>query len=273
LSGPIFAATTAGTGEVSRANWTALIPAAGRGTRLAYDKPKILYPVLGRPLLDWLVDALQEVCSRFVLVLSPEGREAVEPVARARLGNALEIRIQSTPLGMADAVQQGLPAVSTPNTLVVWGDQVTLRPQTIRACAAVHEANPVATLTLASCMRRDPYVSISRDASGRILEVHQARESEVRGAVGENDCGLFLFSTPVLAEVLADARSRNAGVGAQTGEFNLLPLLPCFEREPGSVRTVRIEDLGETVGINSRTDVATAEKILGERRAAEGRGP
>src|SRR5438132_13686517 len=85
--------------------WTAIIPAAGRGSRLGSDQPKILYPILGRPILCWLLDALVPVCGNFVLVLSPEGRAVVEPMARQRLGAGLRLVIQERPTGMADAVR------------------------------------------------------------------------------------------------------------------------------------------------------------------------
>ena len=57
---------------VNPSRWTAVIPAAGRGSRLGSDRPKILYPVAGRLLIEWLLDFLEPNCSRLVFVLSPE---------------------------------------------------------------------------------------------------------------------------------------------------------------------------------------------------------
>ena len=53
--------------------WTALIPAAGRGSRLGFDRTKILFPIAGATILEWLVDLLNPLCGRFVFVLSPQG--------------------------------------------------------------------------------------------------------------------------------------------------------------------------------------------------------
>ena len=67
--------------------WTAVIPAAGRGSRLGFHLPKILYPVGGRPILDWLLDYLIPYCGRFVFVLSPEGNaEVAQELDRRMLG-------------------------------------------------------------------------------------------------------------------------------------------------------------------------------------------
>jgi bifunctional UDP-N-acetylglucosamine pyrophosphorylase/glucosamine-1-phosphate N-acetyltransferase len=257
---------------VDSSRWTALIPAAGRGSRLAFDKPKILYPLLGRPMLDWLLDCLDALCSRFVLVLSPEGRGQVEPHARARLGSRLEIAIQPEPRGMADAIELGVACVKTPNTLVVWGDQVTLRRETVLACAAKHEGRRGALLTLATCTKEDPYIDIVRDGDGRIVRVDQAREGEIKRRVGENDCGLFLFATDALKATLASARSRQPDLGRATGEFNLLSLLPLFEQGRGTVDTVHVTDLAETLGVNDRRDATLAEEVL-RRRVASGTRP
>src|SRR5437588_2487639 len=126
-------------GPVTPDRWTAIIPAAGRGSRLGSDQPKILYPILGKPILEWLLDALVPVCRSFVLVLSPEGRSAIEPAARHRLGVELDVVIQERPTGMADAVRLAAAVTRTEFALTIWGDQVTVSPKTIAVCAALHE--------------------------------------------------------------------------------------------------------------------------------------
>jgi bifunctional UDP-N-acetylglucosamine pyrophosphorylase/glucosamine-1-phosphate N-acetyltransferase len=252
-------------GPVTRSRWTAVIPAAGRGTRLGFDKPKILYPILGRPILDWLLDAVAPVCGEVVLVLSPEGQPVVEPVFRQRLGTRGRIVIQDRPTGMADAIRLTENAIHTDYALVVWGDQVTLTSTTIKACAALHEARQNATLTLATIMKSNPYIDVERDPEGRIVAVRQAREGEVERSVGENDCGLFLFTAKALFPTLEACRSD--GRGHRTGETNLLPLLPAFEQGPGSVATVRLSDPDETLGVNTVEEAAAAEKILVSRQS------
>src|SRR5687768_16630217 len=111
--------------------WTVVIPAAGRGSRLGYDKPKILYPVAGRPILDWLIDLLEPKATELVFVLSPTGEPEVSPLLTKRLGGRAKVVIQEEPKGMADAIHRALPHLTTPHTLIIWGDQVAIRPKTI----------------------------------------------------------------------------------------------------------------------------------------------
>lgn len=263
---PIYDIANVPTGPISPGKWTAIIPAAGRGTRLHFDQPKILYPVLGRPLLDWVLDILDDVCSQVVLVLSPSGQPVVEPVARARLADRLVTVVQPVPIGMGDAVRLASSATRSDYALVIWGDQVTLRASTVAACAALHEARPQATLTMPTVLRRDPYIDLERDGEDRIIRVRQAREGEVTREIGENDCGLFLFSSQVLFATLERAFAGGQGQGLQTGESNLLQVLTNFEMGPGSVATVRITDADETLGVNTAEDAIRIAGILTARR-------
>ncbi|MBF0143287.1 MAG: NTP transferase domain-containing protein [Magnetococcales bacterium] len=245
--------------------WTAVIPAAGRGSRLGSAAPKLLYPLLGRPILDWLLDAVRPSCRRLVFVLAPAQVDVVRPLLERRLGGEVAVVLQESPLGMGDAVRLAAPRVTTPHTLVVWGDQATLRATTVAACAAWHERRPGAALTLPTVLREEPYIHLERDREGRLLRVLQAREGEIHQAVGENDCGLFLFRTALLFSLLEAARVEGGATGAGTREFNLLQVLPRFETGPGAVGTVRIEDVEETQGVNTPQDACLVEGILRRR--------
>src|SRR5580693_3031525 len=86
--------------------WTAIVPAAGRGSRLGSDRPKILYPVADRLLIEWLLDFLEPNCRRLVFVLSPSGMAEVRTELERLIPGRYDIVIQQTPLGMGDAVER-----------------------------------------------------------------------------------------------------------------------------------------------------------------------
>src|SRR3954462_4288826 len=98
-----------------RALWSVLIPAAGRGSRLTFDKPKILFPVGGVTILERLTSLLRPFCAEFIFVLSPSGQPEVEPEIQKLLPGNAQVAIQAAPKGMADAIASGLPKVKTPN--------------------------------------------------------------------------------------------------------------------------------------------------------------
>lgn len=249
--------------------WTAVIPAAGRGTRLAYGRPKVLFPVLGKPILQWLVDLLSPLCGSLVFVLSEDGAELCRPLLTPQAPAQHKIVLQRVPLGMGHAVRQAREEVHTPHTLVVWGDQVTLHRRTVEACLRAHQGRPVARLTFPTTLRPNPYIHLERDPAGRILKVRQAREESLRVELGENDCGLFLFNSAALFAGLECGEREGWALGTVTGELNLLPLIPALDEGGGTVLTIRITNADETLGVNTREEAEAAERILAARLGSD----
>lgn len=250
--------------------WTAVIPAAGRASRLGFDKPKILYPVAGRSILEWLLDFLAPNCARIVLVLSPGGREVVQPELTRLIPNRFDIVIQEEPLGMGDAVQVALPAVRTPRVALVWGDQVALRRACVEACLRLHAGPLDPVLTCPTVLRAQPYVHFDRDASGNISGLRQAREGDVMPDPGESDTGFFCFQSAELRDLLARVRADAGQLGRLTGEFNLLPVIPLAARRGLTVLTPHLMTLEETVGINSAADARLVESYFQRSHAGPG---
>lgn len=237
-------------------DWTVVIPAAGKGTRLlGYDKPKILFPVGGKTILKHLIDLLSPFCSKLVFVLSKDGEKQVKPLLECYVPEKYEVVIQKEPLGMAHAVLVAKDNVKTPYTLVVWGDQVALRKKTIIHSMKVHEFRKGALLTLPTFWKKNPYIHFEKDRNNKIIRVLQAREKDKMPIEGENDAGLFCFSTEILFKILSDGSLINC-LGSETKEYNLLPIIPFFEKGDASVALLRIIDEEETIGINTWEDVS-----------------
>ena len=168
--------------------WTCVIPAAGEGTRLSYYRPKVLYPILGKPILHHLVELFQKYCNRFIVVASPTGSQEIQKELEICC-NSIDfgIVIQEEPKGMAHAVWQARNITKTPYTVVVWGDQICLRDETISTTLAYHQSNSTNVLTFPTVIKKDPYIHFQRDDVGRILKVLQKRENEISMRVGETD--------------------------------------------------------------------------------------
>jgi bifunctional UDP-N-acetylglucosamine pyrophosphorylase / glucosamine-1-phosphate N-acetyltransferase len=246
--------------SIDPANWTAIIPAAGKGSRLGFDKPKILFPVAGRMIVEWLLDFLLPNCTTIVFVLSPDGRHAVEKELDRLIPGRYRIAIQEVPTGMGDAVGIALDGVSTSNAAIVWGDQVALRRSSVDACLRIQEGPLQPDLTFPTIIRPNPYIHFARDNSGRIAALLQKREGDAMPAEGESDTGFFCFRTARLQSLLAELRQTKAR-GNATGEFNFLPVIPLAARE-GTVITPHIVTLEETVGVNSKDDASLLEPFL-----------
>jgi bifunctional UDP-N-acetylglucosamine pyrophosphorylase/glucosamine-1-phosphate N-acetyltransferase len=242
--------------------WTAIVPAAGRGSRLGSNRPKILYPVADRLLIEWLLDFLEPNCGRLVFVLSPGGMAEVATELDRLIPGRYDIVIQEVPRGMGDAVQLALPAVKTPNVVIVWGDQVALRRESVEACLRVHQGPMNPSVTCPTVFRANPYIHFDRDADGRISGLRQAREGDPMPEEGESDTGFFCFETETLRSLLAELRQRPEQEGRSTGEFNFLPVIPFAARQGLEILSPGVMTLEETVGINSAADAIAIEAFL-----------
>jgi len=245
-------------------DWTAIVPAAGKGSRLNFSGPKLLYPVLDRPIINWLVDLLKPLCRKLVVVASPAGENPIRKMLLAFWAGA-DLVIQEKPTGMGDAIALCDGRITTPYCLVIWGDQITPRAQSLAACMTLLQSDSSILAVIPTMVRDSPYIHFKRDDSERIVAVYQARETDERMAQGESDCGVFCFRTEALFRILRQSRGEETHRGAITQENNFLSLLPMFQSEAGSLVSVRINDVSETMGINTAEDAEAVGQILKKR--------
>lgn len=244
-----------------------IIPAAGRGTRLASDVPKVLFPVLGRPMLDYLLDRYVPYVGRFVVVVHPSFRAEVEQHCADRsMDIEIEFAVQEEPTGMLDAILIPLDQVRAcdPQRIwITWCDQIAVGPETAAALAAqANEGDPA--LVLPTVRRSEPYIHIAREGSGRIVEILHRREGDKMPATGESDVGLFNLSNRAYCEFLPEF-ARLVGKGSLTAERNFLPFIPWLQQR-ADIRAFPAHDEIESVGVNDAADLRRVESYLRNAR-------
>ncbi|MBI1860031.1 MAG: NTP transferase domain-containing protein [Deltaproteobacteria bacterium] len=250
---------------VAQRDWTAILPAAGRGSRLGFAGPKALYPLLGRPLISWVINAVSHHCVRTIVVTAPTGlREIQFTLETFHPEITFDYCVQPTPNGTADAVRRTQELVTTPRCLIAWADQASIRPDTVTRCLEAHSQTASLQLTFPTAKRLKPYIHLDRNPDGRIQHVLQAREAAIPADVGESDCGFFLFETRSLFTQLTRTQDHNLA-GAGTGEVNLLSLIPHFDESPGRCLTLDGATPEETLGVNTPEEAVQVEGILKRR--------
>jgi bifunctional UDP-N-acetylglucosamine pyrophosphorylase / glucosamine-1-phosphate N-acetyltransferase len=246
----------------------ALIAAAGRGTRLGYHLPKVLYPVEGRPVLAWLADRLAGLAGAITLVLSAEGEQAFL-AASPDLAVPVSTVVQAAPTGMADAVlaASDLPCGRARTLVVLWGDQVGVTRQTIVRALAVHDTHalrPAITVPLAVVDAPYVHYEFDGDASsdGRLTAVRQRREGDTLPGVGLADCGCFIVSPGLVLPALRRLSASGLLAGRLSHEQNFLQALPFLAREMPVVG-VSGGTLADTIGLNSSADLDRLSRFKG----------
>jgi bifunctional UDP-N-acetylglucosamine pyrophosphorylase / glucosamine-1-phosphate N-acetyltransferase len=235
---------------------TAVVMAAGLGTRMKSATPKHLHPLLGRRLVDWVVQAAKDAgVKRVVVVTSPDAADAFP---------AEEVAVQHEPLGTGDAVRVARPALEAAggDVLVLNGDVPALRGETIAALLETHRRENAAG-TVLSFEPADvrSYGRIVRDGDGqlaRIVEAKDATAAELE--LREVNSGIYAFAAEQLWPLLDRLEPKNA-----QGELYVTDTLGLLVADGEPVAVHKAEPAWEVEGINTRVELAFVAGKLRDR--------
>ena len=237
-------------------NVSALVMAAGLGTRMRSSTPKHLHPLLGRRVVDWVIAAARGAgVDPIVVVASPDTRERFD---------GLEVAVQEQPLGTGDAVRSAreqLPAAGG-DVLVLSGDTPLLTPELLRGLLDTHRRERAAA-TVLSFEPPDPrvYGRVVRDGHGRVARIVEAADAtpdelELR----EVNSSIYVFQADRLWPALERLQPHNA-----QGELYLTDAIG-FLVDDGEPVAIHVADVAiEAEGINTRVELAAAAAALRDR--------
>lgn len=238
---------------------TALILAAGEGTRMKSDLPKVAHRILGVPMVRLVVQAAEAAGCERVVAVTGHKAEVVE----ALVEDVTCVR-QDKQLGTGHAVMCARNALAdvTGSLVVLSGDTPLMSADTISGLVATRESSGSAVTVLTTRMA-DPtgYGRIVRDRDGnvaRIVEEKDCTPEERR--IDEVNTGTYCFDASVLFAHLDRLTTENA-----QGEYYLTDMVAVFNREGLTVSALLTEDPLETLGVNSRVQLAEATRVLQRR--------
>ena len=238
-----------------------IILAAGQGTRMRSNRPKVLQPLAGRPLLSHVLDCAAALQADDVCVVYGHGAEAVR---RAFPENTLRWALQAEQLGTGHAVQQAMPETPGANrVLVLFGDVPLLTPETCRRLVDDTPADDVAVLTVDM---DDPtgYGRIIREGGSVTRIVEEKDASAEERLVVEINTGVLVCSADMLRAWLDNLRNDNA-----QGEYYLTDVIAMAVSEGVTVHGIKADSWTEVMGINDRKQLAEAERALQARLVDE----
>jgi bifunctional UDP-N-acetylglucosamine pyrophosphorylase/glucosamine-1-phosphate N-acetyltransferase len=243
---------------------TAVILAAGQGTRMRSKTPKMLHDLCGWPLVRWPVEAARGAGADTVVVVGGPDR-ALE----GELPEGAELAVQEVARGTGDAVVSAREYLDEGTVVVLNGDVPLITPEAIADLARAHEERGAAA-TMVTMILDDPgqYGRVVRDAqSGDVVKVVEAKAdgdaTPEELALREVNTGVFAFDGPKLAAALAQVTPDNA-----QGEYYLPDVLPILRAQGDTVAAHVVDDAAITLGINDRVDLA-AVRALAQRRIQE----
>jgi bifunctional UDP-N-acetylglucosamine pyrophosphorylase / glucosamine-1-phosphate N-acetyltransferase len=240
---------------VSNAKFAAVVMAGGLGTRMLSATPKHFHPLLGRRMVDWVIEASRPLGpDPLVVVTAPEWRDHYEGLA---------VAVQERPLGTGDAVRCAREAVGgADEVLVLSGDTPLLTTALLQRLLATHrDSDAAATVLSFRPANMRAYGRVVRDEAGdvrAIVEAGDAAADEL--ALGEANSSIYVFRAAVLWAAVDRLEPTNA-----QGELYLTDAVRLIVGDEERVAVHVADDPAEAEGVNTRVELAAAGAALRDR--------
>ena len=235
----------------------AIILGAGKGTRMGGDSPKVLYPICGKPMIQILLDTVKKAnIQDITVVIGPDMDQVAWAVA------PLPTVIQKERLGTAHAVlaAESLLKPFKGCVLILFGDHPLIKPQTLKQMVESYKngADVVVLGFMPTDVRRYGRLIMGKDGLDRIVEYKDATDEE--RAVRLCNSGVMCVNGKEIFSLLKQVKNENA-----SGEYYLTDIV-AIAREKGLKCEVVIGDVEELHGINTPTELDTAQEIFMRRQ-------
>ncbi len=239
----------------------ALVMAAGKGTRMKSDLPKVLFPVCGRPMIDYVIDALEQAgVDRIVVIVGYRS-----DLVRETLGNrpGIEFVEQTEQLGTGHAVMVCQAAMKdhTGLVFVVAGDAPMIQADSVRALLDDYERQPAGCI-LGTARKDQPFGlgRIVRDGEGEFVGIVEERDAtEDQRRITEVNMSYYVFRGPDLLAALDEIRPDNS-----QGEYYITDAPGVLLAQKKAVRALQVLKPCEVLSINTIDELEVVEAAMQE---------
>ena len=241
-----------------------MVLAAGKGTRMNSRDPehsKVSYPILGKALINYVLDCLKPIDAKETIVVVGFGGEATKELVKDRATVVWQKEIMGT--GYAAYECEKLLKGKEGVTLVTAGDKPLIRPETIQAILHKYEKEEAKLMVVSSYLVNPKgYGRILREKpSNRVLAVREEKDvDEYEKEIHEVNSGIYLFDNKLLFEYLNKAIATHKGK-----EFNITEIISMIVNDGHKAESFVVEDPIEIFSINDRIQLGYANKVIRKR--------
>lgn len=224
--------------------------------------PKVLYPICGRPMIKYILEAARSAKIKDAVIVTGYKSELLKGALKGLKGTRT-IK-QKKFLGSADALSQARSFFRNYNgdIMVLYGDGPLIKSETLEKLIETHRSGE-ASLTLLTAVLSNPtgYGRIVRNDSNEIVKIAEETDSSVfEKAIEEINVGAYCFKAKDLFAFLGQIKNDN-----EKKEYFLTDIVSLMQRAARRINSITTQDAEEALGVNSRSELARAEKILARR--------
>ncbi len=239
-------------------NLNVIILAAGLGTRMKSDIPKVLHPLCGIPMIQYVVETAKKLGSEEIVTVINKNHELV----RDFLKDKTSIAIQKKALGTADALRAGIRAIKKlAPTLIINGDTPLVREETLKRFIKRHKKEQ-GSISILSFIAEDPssYGRIIRDKAGDVIAIReQIDATPEEKKIKEVNSGIYIIEPEALGLLKLIKKNINKG------EYFLTDIVSIGVRKGLKIRAYPVAEEEDLLGINTRKDLSIASAIMRKR--------
>lgn len=241
----------------------AVILAAGKGTRMkSQTTPKVLHEIMGKTLLGYVIDNVKNITNEQFVIVGYHAQE-VEKFVNDNYENAKTV-LQSPQLGTGHAVSMVCPNLENYNglVLILCGDTPLIKEDTLNKFIEFHNSNN-SDLTVMSTIFENPtnYGRIIREDNNSLKCIVEEKDATLeQKAVKEVNAGIYCLNWGKIKGAFSRLKTNNA-----QGEYYLTDIISWGKAQNLNVNAYILDDSDEIYGINSRSNLATASKIMNKR--------
>ncbi|MDO8519652.1 MAG: bifunctional UDP-N-acetylglucosamine diphosphorylase/glucosamine-1-phosphate N-acetyltransferase GlmU [Deltaproteobacteria bacterium] len=245
----------------------AIILAAGKGTRMKSDLPKVMHLVAGRPLLDYPLTLIQQLKIPATTLVVAKDHAPIRAFLKNRAVNGTQLAIQDPPLGTGHAVMSAFKKRSpkAKHYLILSGDVPLVSRETIQKLIAAHQAkNAALTLVTASLDSPGAYGRVVRAPSGQVTGIVEMRDASPQEAeIKEINLAIYLIEAEFLKSSLTLLTPNNS-----QKEYYLTDLVRLAAAQGRTIETIFAAHPYEGMGVNNRKEILQMEKMIMAERLA-----
>lgn len=235
-----------------------IVLAAGMGKRMKSDVPKVLHPVLGRPMLSYVVEALEKLNPKKTVVVVGHGAQEVEKAVDSK---KITYAAQLEQLGTGHAVNCAYSKLKSfkGDILIINGDFPLITSRTLKRFVAEHKKKKV-DVSILTALVDDPtgYGRIKRDGKNSVLGIVEEKDAtKEEKYIDEINSGTYLVSSSFLWKALRNVNTKN-----KQKEYYLTDIVESAHKGSLKINGSLVSDSDEVLGVNDRLDLSLVESIM-----------